>query len=277
MRKKLIFLSLLFGFTFLPAKMVNEVVATVENEPITKYEIYEVMKKTGADEKAAFEMLINSKLKDAQIKKMGIIVPQSEIQKAFESIAKKNNMSVEEFKKVLKKQGIQEKEFKDRIKKQLEEERLFAPIIANIKEKITPENVERFYKSHPELFTICDEVTLTRYNSKNRLALEKIKANPRQKVKGVRIQKGTLKTKQMNNSLMYIVSKTKTRSFSPILTSKMGYDMFYINSKKGEKLIDFKTAQKAAIEAYAESQRERAVRDFNERLRSEATINIIKR
>ena len=62
MKKKLIFL-LMLGFSAANAGMVNWVVAKVNNEPITNFEVFDTMKKIKtSNQDTALQFLINEKL-----------------------------------------------------------------------------------------------------------------------------------------------------------------------------------------------------------------------
>lgn len=85
-----------------------------------------------------------------------------------------------------------------------------------------------------------------------------------------------LKNSQMNESLRYVVSNVGPDGFSPIIPTKLGYEMFKVNSKNGVNKISFEEAQQKAIEAYTISERKKAIENFNQKLRSNAIIKIIK-
>ena len=69
MKKKLIFL-LMLGFSVANAGMVNWVVAKVNNEPITNFEVFDTMKKIKtSNQDTALQFLINEKLQASEIKK----------------------------------------------------------------------------------------------------------------------------------------------------------------------------------------------------------------
>ena len=73
MIKKLLFSAMICAVCA-NAEVVNGVIAVVDNEPITGYELAKVQKLTGASPQAAMEILIGQKLQQSEIKRRGIAV-----------------------------------------------------------------------------------------------------------------------------------------------------------------------------------------------------------
>ena len=71
MVKNLIF-ALLFLAISANARYVGGLVAIVDNEPITTYELNSVMAKTNLDKNEALNLLIRDKIELAQIKRLNI-------------------------------------------------------------------------------------------------------------------------------------------------------------------------------------------------------------
>ena len=274
MKKKFVFLSLIFGFCLANADVINGVVAVVENEPITHYELNKMIKTRGLNPNDALEVLIKNKLQVAEIKRLGIITSDYETNERIKAIAAQNKISVDTMQASIKKQGGTWSEFKENVRNSLQEEKLYAAIFKEVAKSVTPENVEKFYNENPSLFTTYDSVNLIRYISKNANALSAIKAG--KNADGVQKISGVLKNSQMNESLRYVVSIVGPDGFSPIIPTKLGYEMFKVNSKNGVNKISFEEAQQKAIEAYTISERKKAIENFNQKLRSNAIIKIIK-
>lgn len=269
----LIALSLIFAKA---DNVVNSVIATVNNEPITNYELAQVKKlNKNISNDQAFEMLVEDKIRTSEIKKRGIVANAYEVDRRIQAVASQNNMSLEQFKQRLQKDGITFEAFRADIKKTILEEKLMNQAFADIQRSITRENVEKFYNDNISLFTAFDTVTLTRYIAKDRNSLIKITQN--KKANGVKVAKGTLKSDNMDEGLKYIVINVKEGEFSPIIPTSNGFEMFFINSKQGVQTMDFQSVERYATEAYVASKRQKAAKDFNDKLRSEANIKIINR
>ena len=97
----------MLGFSVANAGMVNWVVAKVNNEPITNFEVFDTMKKIKtSNQDTALQFLINEKLQASEIKKRDIRVAPYEVTNAIEEIAKKEGKTPEEFKNTLIKQCL---------------------------------------------------------------------------------------------------------------------------------------------------------------------------
>lgn len=276
MTKKFL-LILAFAFVSANAEVVNSVIAVVENEPITNYELAQVKKERRVGDAEALEILINSKVKTAEIKKRGIMVNSYEIDQRIAAIAAQNNMSVEALHAAAAKDGISKAKFREDVKKSLQEEKLYGAFENEIRKSVTPENVRQFYNQNLSLFTTFDSVTLTRFIAKSADRLNAVLKNPNARPSGVHIQKGTLKNSQMDEGLRYIITNVAQGEFSPVIPTANGYETFYVNSKSGVQTADFESVQEKAIEAYVLSKRQQMLKEFNERLRSNANVRIVNR
>ena len=274
---KKVLLILAFGFVASNAEVVNSVIAVVENEPITNYELAQVKKAQRVGDAKALEILINSKVKTAEIKKRGIMVNSYEIDQRIAAIATQNNMSLDQFKNAIAKQGITNAKFREDIKQSLQEEKLYGAFENEIRRSVTPENVRQFYNQNLSLFTTFDSVTLTRFIAKSADKLNSVLKNPNARPSGVHVQKGTLKNSQMDEGLRYIITNVAQGEFSPVIPTANGYETFYVNSKTGVQTADFESVQEKAIEAYVLSKRQQMLKEFNDRLRSNANVRIINR
>ncbi|MBP3208081.1 MAG: peptidyl-prolyl cis-trans isomerase [Campylobacter sp.] len=276
MTKKFL-LILAFAFVSANADVVNSVIAVVENEPITNYELAQVKKERRVSDAEALEILINSKVKTAEIKKRGIMVNSYEIDQRIAAIAAQNNMSVEALHAAAAKDGISKAKFREDVKKSLQEEKLYGAFENEIRKSVTPENVRQFYNQNLSLFTTFDSVTLTRFIAKSADRLNAVLKNPNARPSGVHVQKGTLKNSQMDEGLRYIITNVAQGEFSPVIPTANGYETFYVNSKSGVQTADFESVQEKAIEAYVLSKRQQMLKEFNERLRSNANVRVVNR
>lgn len=275
MNKKFIFSMLFYGLSLLNAEVVNNIVAVVENEPITNYELNMAIRANGVSAEQAMEILISNKLLSAEIKKRGVIVSPYEVESRIGAIAAQNNLNLDQFKEAIRKDGINYDVFYANTKKSMEDEKLYSEIFREVSQSITPENVRNFYEKNKSLFTTFESATITRYITKNPNLLNEILRNPNAKVSGVKIFKANIKNSQMDQGLRYVLINTDEGKFSHIIPTTNGYEMFFINSKNGVNTVDFEQVQERAIEAYTISERQRKVKEFNDRLRSEATIKVL--
>lgn len=161
----------------LRAEITNRIVATVNSDIITLYELNISIKRvTGLsvgnlrlqDEgrfyqvrRAVLNNLINQKITEQQIRKLGIKVTNRDIEAAVEKVKRENNLTQEELLYSLRLEGITLKEYKERVKQEIERSRL---VDYEVKSKIviTEEHLKSYYQNHIEQFSEAHKVKLAR-------------------------------------------------------------------------------------------------------------------
>ena len=161
----------------LPAfsEICNRIVAAVNNEIITLYELNRRIKLlTGTDpyelerqDKAAFiearrnilDLLVDEKISHDKVVELGIEVTPKEVDATVEQIKARNNWTHEDMIAGLKKQGINFEQYKENLKREMEQMRL---IDFEVKSKIVirDETVKKYYDDHIDEFTTDDRVRL---------------------------------------------------------------------------------------------------------------------
>jgi len=175
------FTLLLIVFTLAPgyllAEITNRIVARVNSDIITLHDLNTSIKKlTGSsardlqlrNEKKFYEIrraildnLINEKITEQQIIKLGIKVTAKDVEEAIEKVKKENNFTQEELIYSLKQEGVSLKEYKDELEKEIERFRL---VNYEVKSKIviTEEEIKTYYQTHLKEYTEVSKVRLGR-------------------------------------------------------------------------------------------------------------------
>jgi len=159
------------------AEITNRVVATVNSDIITLYELNgSIEQATGLsvsslrlqDEgrfyqirKAMLNNLINQKITEQQIRKLGIKVTERDIDEAIERVKRERGATQEELLSTLKVEGITLKEYRQRVKEQIEHARL---VDYEVKSKIviTEADSRNYYQNHIDQFSETHKVKLAR-------------------------------------------------------------------------------------------------------------------
>jgi peptidyl-prolyl cis-trans isomerase SurA len=157
------------------AEIFNRVVAQVNNEVITLYELNMKIKElTGfdpddlrmKDEKRFLEfrreiidLLVDEKITNEKIQELGIQVTPSEIDAAIERIKQSNHLTHEDLLASLKKQQMSYESYWERIKRDLERTRL---INFEVKSKIIirEEEIKEYYSKNKDKFSTPENVHL---------------------------------------------------------------------------------------------------------------------
>jgi len=162
--KRVVYLFLLIIFIVQPvsAKTLTKIAVVVNDDIITTYEldkaVAEALSKNpnrnqmtatrlDALTKQTLETLIQEKLFDQQIKKLGIEVSDSELTGAIEDVAEKNGLTKEALYKALEAQGLTMDAYRDKIKKEILRYKLMSREV-NYKVMVTTAEIRRYYDEH---------------------------------------------------------------------------------------------------------------------------------
>ncbi len=142
------------------AKIVDKIVAQVNNEIITLSELEQAMKyqRTTSGGQAApdneayrrqtLDMLIDRKLAKEEAKRYGMTVPEKDLRKALDDIKQRNGFADDEaLKKALAKDGMTMEQLRQQLIEQIQLDRLMA-ILVKEKPKVTEADIKRFYEAH---------------------------------------------------------------------------------------------------------------------------------
>ena len=154
-----------FGATAKGGKIVDRIVAVVNDDVITLSELNEVIKPyvekirtlgylPEREQKLIFKVrdsmlhrLIDEKIEDQEIKRAKIEITDDQIDKTIEEVKQTNYVTDEELRAELAKQGMTMKEYRKQIKEQILRTRL---VNLNVKSKIviTKEDIKAYYNKH---------------------------------------------------------------------------------------------------------------------------------
>lgn len=161
----------------LGAELTNRVVATVNSDIITLYELNSLIEQvTGMsvstlrlqDEEHFYQVrsavlnnLINQKITEQQVQKLGIKVTEGDIDEAIERIKRENRITQEELLVSLKSQGLTLEGYRQQLKRDIERRRLVNYEVSS-KIVITEEDLRRYYVEHIGEFSAPHKVKLAR-------------------------------------------------------------------------------------------------------------------
>ncbi len=171
----LILISSLWLEPLFAAEVCNRVVAVVNNEVITLYElnnrmremtgvpVEELMQKSDAMYRDArqkiLEMLIDEKIAQAKIKELKIQVSDRQVDNFLEKLKRDNQWTQEDLVAGLEKEGLSYEKYRERIKRDIERSQL---IEYEVRSKIIvrEESVQKYYEEHKTTFGAAEKVHL---------------------------------------------------------------------------------------------------------------------
>lgn len=137
------------------ATLVNKILATVDGEPITLYQLKQYGEqsirgrqlRSAGNQSALLEALITDKVIEKEASDKGIIVRDEDIDRYIDGIKDRNKLSDEQLREALSAQGLTWDRYRLQIREEIQKAQLIAREIQG-KVNVTPEEVERYYKAH---------------------------------------------------------------------------------------------------------------------------------
>jgi len=143
------------------AEVLNRIVATVDDEPITLHEVRNFTKGAGGQqsmmipqealakmsEKDILDALIMNKLVSKEVQTQGLKAREEEINSYIERIKAQSNLTDEQMKEALAKQGFTMESYRKQVAEEIERAMLINREIGS-RVNVTPQDVERYYKEH---------------------------------------------------------------------------------------------------------------------------------
>jgi len=266
MKKFLLSIGLI---VFLNAEVLNRIVATINDIPITSYEVEKLSKQLNIDKNRALNILLDQKLIDSEIKKRGIVVDEFELENALEAIAKRNGFNLFEFKNILIQRGDYQKLI-NQIKNDLLKKKLFDEIIQT-KLNLDDNEIKNYYENHKDEFKVFEKVEVIKYSANNRSLLEKVKQNPLFN-KNVKIENKVYYANKLPLNLLFLFNETKEETFTPIINEVGHYSMFYIIKKEGYYYLPFEKAKNLIANKLINEKREKILKEYFSKLKNKAYV-----
>ncbi|HEY8515814.1 MAG TPA: peptidylprolyl isomerase [Candidatus Binatia bacterium] len=155
-----------------PAKavvVVNRVVATVDGEPITSYQVDAFIAAnvrgvdpstiSEADRRKVLDLLINDMIVELESSRLGVGVSNEEVNAYIEQIKKQNNLDDAKLAAALEQQGLTMESYRAQVRKEIQRSQLLARNVRS-QVNITPEQIQKYYDEHKEQFSEADAVTV---------------------------------------------------------------------------------------------------------------------
>ena len=270
---KKIFFIILIAFS-LNAKIIDKVVASVNGEPITSYDIQVTSKKLNIPKNQALNYLIDQELIKSEIKKLGITVDAYEIDEAMNKIAQRNHLTLFELQNILMQKG-EYKEFKKKLKENLLKEKLFENIV-NSQLKITPQQIKNYYNTHKNEFSIFKTIQVVKYSANNPEILKKLFNNPFYSDKNIISQTEIYQWNKLPLNKLYLFKNTKVGQYTPIVNEGLSFVTYYIVNKKGKVYLPFNRVKNIIANQILQEERNRILQDYFDEIKNRADIKIYK-
>ena len=271
MIKRLLLLTLLTG-VFSYARMLDAIAIIVEGQPITTREISSVQHKLNIPRQKAIDLLIQDRLQKAAMK--DIVVTDEQIDEEIKRIAERNRLSVAQLQKILKSQGTSWSAYRKSVKNMIKQRIFFRDKVAQTLPQPTESELKRYYETHKNEFVAPASVRVVEYSAPDERTLK----NYLEKKKGrVKKKTVTLKSAELSPAMLDMLLRTPEGSVTPPLNRGDTFVAYKVLSKSGRMTLPFSSAREAVASRWMMQQRERALKDYFKKMRTEANIRYLRK
>jgi hypothetical protein len=149
------------------AEIVNKILATVDGDPITVYELKRFTQNDPrmqqieqGDGRAVLETVIMDRIIDKEVSSLGIVVRDTDVDRYIDGIRQRNKLSDEQLRAALEQQGLTWDEYRLQVRKELQKVQLINQEIRG-KVNVTPEEVERYYNANLTEYSLPEQIKIS--------------------------------------------------------------------------------------------------------------------
>ncbi|WP_456389415.1 peptidylprolyl isomerase [Hydrogenimonas sp.] len=258
------------------AGLVDAISIVVDDQPITLYEIYKAQKQRGLTKQQAVEALIKERLKDEELKRLGIHIDDFDVNQEIERIAQKNGMDSLKMRSILAERGIDWDAYKQQVKDRLLQERLYEQILSTKIQPPSDKTLKEYYRLHINEFSIPEAIRVIQYSAPTKEALERVMENPMAQAPGVTRQPQRLEAQRLNPQLFMMLTRTPKGSFTQILPVGGQFVTFFVQEFENPKPIPFEKVKQQVYAKWMEQKRKEAIESHFEKLRAAANVRVLR-
>jgi peptidyl-prolyl cis-trans isomerase SurA len=241
MKKFLVFVvATIFFVSIAKAEVIDKIVATVNDRPITTYDLKELAPFYHAkDEKQLLNDVIDDYVIEDIAKKDGIVLTDEDINQFIENVAKNNNLTKDQLEEKIKQQGLCYHYYMEFAKfnayKLKVMQKIFAPTI-----QIDEQEIKNFYNNHANLFnqsTVVLDIIETSNKNDIEDAMKQLQLGAsfdsvKEKYSVDKSAPKKVYVSDINKQLQGIIEKMQVGQISPIIESSNGYFIIKVLDKK---------------------------------------------
>jgi peptidyl-prolyl cis-trans isomerase SurA len=241
MKKFLVFVvATIFFVSIAKAEVIDKIVATVNDRPITTYDLKELAPFYHAkDEKQLLNNVIDDYVIEDIAKKDGIVLTDEDINQFIENVAKNNNLTKDQLEEKIKQQGLNYDYYMEFAKfnayKLKVMQKVFAPTI-----QIDEQEIKNFYNNHANLFnqsTVVLDIIETSNKNDIEDAMKQLQLGAsfdsvKEKYSVDKSEPKKVYVSDINKQLQGIIEKMQVGQISPIIESSNGYFIIKVLDKK---------------------------------------------
>jgi parvulin-like peptidyl-prolyl isomerase len=274
MYKLLLTFLLSSGLSF--AGIVNGIALTVNDAPITLFDIDQTIVSQNVDKNQAVGLLVDKILYEQLIEKNNIKADVFDVNDYIEKLAASNNMDLFAFKSIIRQKYPDYSKFENEAKQVVTRQKLIATVVKGKLKIASDEDMKLYYDNHQEKYSTAKTVEVVEYTSKKKASLIAVVKSPLTMPTDVNRSPLVLQTQEINPQMQYLLNNTQQNAFTPIFTANKMYTMLFIIKKEGVATLDFNGVKtKVFIEVMALREK-KFLKNFFEKQKLTADIKILR-
>ncbi|MBY0540530.1 MAG: peptidyl-prolyl cis-trans isomerase [Campylobacterales bacterium] len=271
-----LFLTLLVSSGISFAGIVNGVALTVNDEPITTYDIDKTVSINKISKNEAVGLLIDKALYEQAVSQNNISADIFDINEYIERLAKANGMDLYSFKAMVKQRYPNYTDFEEEAKDAVIRQKLIQKIVKGQLAVATQEDMELYYEKNKNQFSTSKVYEVTQYASKNKVSLTNAINNPM--VIAADVEKTPLKlgVQSLQPQMQFLLNDTKLNTFTPIFTANKQFVSLFVIRKEGTTSLDFETVKAKIFNDMMSLREKKYLKDYFEKQKLTADIKIVR-
>ncbi|WP_181566356.1 peptidylprolyl isomerase [Helicobacter monodelphidis] len=264
------------------ANFVNGIAFFVNNEPVTLFQLYQVMQGAKVSREEAMELLISEKLHEEEAKKFNIQITEIEIDEELQRIAQRSNQSVDQLKSIILARGVAYSHYRDEVKKRVLQKKLYSMIVTENIELADESELKSYYDQHHNDFIVPTHISIVRYSASSQPLLEQL-VNAKRSISsipvapdGVLSAPEVVETAKLNPQLTALLMNVNVGSFTPIFNIGGEYATFLVSSKSGGVQIPFEEAKRDIFARIMMERENTVIKGYFDKLRAVAKIKVLR-
>ena len=271
-----LFLALLVSSGLSFASMVNGVAITVNDEPITLYDIEKVMATNKISKNEAAGLLIDKALYEQSVTQNNVSADVFDVNEYIEKLANANGMDLYSFKAVVKQKYGNYELFESEAKDAVIRQKLIQKIVKGQLPIATQEDMELYYEKNKNQFSTSKFYEVTQYSSTNKASLVGSINNPM--VIADDVQKTSLKLSidNLQPQIQFLLNDTKINSFTPIFSANKQFISLFLIKKEGTTALGFETVKAKIFNDIMTAREKKHLKEYFEKQKLTADIKIVR-
>ena len=269
-------IAFLLSSTLSFAGIVNAIALTVNDDPITLYDIDQTMLTKKVDKNQAVSLLVDKILYEQLIQKYNIQADIFDVNAYIEKLAASNNMDLFAFKSIVRQKYPDYSVFEDEAKVIVTRQKLIKKLVQGNLKIASEEDIQLYYNNNKEKYSSAKTVEVVQYLSNKKASLIATVKSPLLVPNDVQRNPLALEVKQLDPQMQYLLNNTNENSFTPIFTANKMYNTLFIIKKEGSETLDFEVVKNKVFNEVMSLREKKYLKDFFEKQKLTADIKILR-